>query len=377
VTTLDDDGNPLPEAQARLSPLRAKGKYSVVHLPNHWFILATSSELKDAPLARTLMGTPLVLFRDRNGAAGALLDRCPHRNVPLSGGRVAHDGHVECPYHGWRFDRGGACRAIPSYTGTPEGKARSCTAYPVIEQQGFVWVYSTPFLPGETAMPEKRPHVFERADDPRYVTVRQAIDMNGTMFSAIENALDVPHTAFLHKGLFRSESRGITLTVKVKRTHDRCEAEYVGEPRPPGFMARILSPSGGAEGSTVQHWDRFILPSIAQVEYRLGEENHVLADTAMTPISDFETRLWGVVSLKTRLPARVIEPFVKPIGLRVLQQDAEMLAKQTATVKHFGGEQFVWTEIDVLGKHIWRLMRAAERGEAMPEGETLELSLVV
>ena len=140
MSTHDDDGNSLPDVPARLTPLRAKGKYSVVHLPNHWFILATSGELGEAPIARTLMGTPLVLFRDRNGAAGALLDRCPHRNVPLSGGRVAADGNVECPYHGWRFDRGGVCRAIPSYTGTPEGKARSCTAYPVIEQQGFVGV---------------------------------------------------------------------------------------------------------------------------------------------------------------------------------------------------------------------------------------------
>ena len=88
-------------------------------------------------------------------------------------------------------------------------------------------------------------------------------------------------------------------------------------------------------------------------------------------VGGLDSRLTGV------LPARVIEPFVKPIGLRVLQQDAAMLAKQTATVKHFGGEQFVWTEIDVLGKHIWRLMRAAERGEAMPADETNEISLVV
>jgi phenylpropionate dioxygenase-like ring-hydroxylating dioxygenase large terminal subunit len=293
--------------------------------------------------------------------------------VPLSLGEVAKDGNLQCPYHGWRFDRGGACRAVPSYTGTPEARGRACTAHPVIEQQGFVWVYSTPWAPGETAMPETVPHVFARADDPDYVTVRQAIDQNGTLFSALENALDVPHTAFLHRGLFRSESRGITLKVKVSRTQDRCVAEYVGEPRPPGFMARVLSPSGGE----VQHWDRFILPSIAQVEYRIGTENHVLADTAMTPISDFETRLWGVVSLKTRLPGRVVEPFVKPIGLRVLKQDAWILEKQTETVKRFGGEQFTWTEIDVLGKHIWRLLKSAERGEPIRETQDTELSLVV
>jgi phenylpropionate dioxygenase-like ring-hydroxylating dioxygenase large terminal subunit len=361
------------EIRTPLTPLRSKGAgYSVVRLPRQWFILCTSSELGEEPLSRTLMGTPLVLFRDDAGRAGALLDRCPHRNVPLSGGEVSKDGSLQCPYHGWRFDRGGTCRAVPSFTGVAENKARRCTAYPAIEQQGFVWVYSTPFDDAQS-MPEKSPHVFERADDREYVTVRQSIDLGGTMFSALENALDVPHTAFLHRGLFRSESRGITLTVKVSRTQDRCVAEYVGEPRPPGFMARVLSPSGGL----VQHWDRFILPSIAQVEYRIGDENHVLADTAMTPIDDFETRLWGVVSLKTRLPGRLVEPFVKPIGLRVLKQDAAMLAKQTETIRRFGGEEFTWTEIDVLGKHIWRLLKAAEREQPIRETEATEIALVV
>ena len=36
---------------------------------------------------------------------------------------------------------------------------------------------------------------------------------------------------------------------------DRVEAEYLGEPRPEGLAARILSPSGG----TVVHFDRFFL----------------------------------------------------------------------------------------------------------------------
>jgi phenylpropionate dioxygenase-like ring-hydroxylating dioxygenase large terminal subunit len=367
VTTQSESEN------GKLAQVRTRGGYSVVSLPHQWFVLAESREVQGVPVGRRLMNTPIVLFRDAEGKVGALLDRCPHRNVPLSGGEIAKDGTIQCPYHGWRFDRAGTCRAVPSFTGTPESRARACTAYPVIEQQGFVWVYSTPFEPGAGAMPETRPHVFARADDRDYVTVRQAIDQNGTLFSALENALDVPHTAFLHRGLFRSESRGITLKVKISRTQDRCTAEYVGEPRPPGFMARVLSPSGGE----VQHWDRFILPSIAQVEYRIGTENHVLADTAMTPISDFETRLWGVVSLKTRLPGRVVEPFVKPIGLRVLKQDAAILQKQTDTVKHFGGEQFTWTEIDVLGKHIWRLMKAAERGEPIRDTEDTEISLVV
>ncbi len=354
---------------ALLAPLRARGHYSTVHLPDQWFVLASSRELRKKPLARTLMGTPLVLFRDAERRAATLLDRCPHRNVPLSLGRVADDGCLQCPYHGWRFDGGGNCTKVPSLAAEiSDARARQAPSYPTLEQQGFVWVYST-----AGAMPESRPHRFEKIGERGYVTVRQRFDMKATMYSVIENALDVPHTAFLHKGLFRGDSRGITITAQVTRGADRVQAEYVGEPRPTGLMARLLSPSGGL----VTHFDRFLLPSIAQVEYRLGEENHILADTAMTPIDDFHTRLWGVVSFRTRFLAWLVRPFVKPVGMRVLKQDALILGRQTETIRAFGGEQFASTEIDVLGKHIWRLLRAAERRDTATPEERSEVRLVV
>src|SRR5688572_22963373 len=104
VVELDDaeaKGQLVPTA--RLLPQR-KGRASVVHLPRHWFIACRSRDLAARkPLATTLFGTPLVMFRDEHGKAGTLLDRCPHRNVPLSLGDVIKDGTLRCPYHGWRF----------------------------------------------------------------------------------------------------------------------------------------------------------------------------------------------------------------------------------------------------------------------------------
>jgi phenylpropionate dioxygenase-like ring-hydroxylating dioxygenase large terminal subunit len=352
-----------------LGLVRAKGHASVVRLPNHWFIACTSRELRAGRvLGRTIQGTPLVLFRDSSGQAGTLLDRCPHRNVPLSLGQMADDGTLQCAYHGWRFDRSGSCRFIPSHLGDADGKARRAPSFPTVEQDGYVWVYASV---GE--MPESRPHRFACADAPGYTTVRQVVEADATMYSTLENALDVPHTAFLHRGLFRSQSRGIEITALVKRAADRVEAEYVGEPRPPGLVARILSPSGGM----VTHFDRFILPSIAQVEYRIGTENHLLVDSVMTPVNDFVTRIYAVVSFKLRFPGWLVKPFVKPLALRIFRQDAFILGKQTEMIRRFGGEQFVSTEIDVLGRHIWRLLKAAERGDAHGEGEAAEVKLVV
>jgi len=358
-----EGGEALVPAQALLAPPAAKVRASVVRLPGHWFIVATASELDERPIAKVLLGVPLVLFRDGEGRPGALVDRCPHRNVPLSLGEVVA-GQLQCPYHGWRFDAGGACRFVPSLIGEPDGKARRALSYPALEQDGFIWVYSTP---GE--MPASRPYRFPKLGAPGYTSVRQVVYAESTMHAALENALDVPHTQFLHSGLFRSKSRGIEITAVVQRSADRVVAEYVGEPRPTGLVARLLSPSGGL----VTHFDRFILPSIAEVEYSLGSENHFLVSAAMTPIGDFHTQISSVVSFKLRLvPAWLVKFLLKPLALRIFRQDALILKQQSDNIRRFGGEQFASTEIDVLGRHIWRLLRAAERGESGHEGDIRE-----
>jgi phenylpropionate dioxygenase-like ring-hydroxylating dioxygenase large terminal subunit len=370
---MEADGAGESAALLRQRPTLAprRGQASVVHLKDQWFIAATSDELGADPLPTTLFGTPIVLFRDRAGKAGALLDSCPHRNVPLSLGKMTGDGTLRCAYHGWCFDTEGSCTFIPSLTGSTPGdsRARNATAFLTLEQQGFVWVYSTP----DTAKPAKDPYRFQLLGEPGYGMVTQVVEAEGTLYSTIENALDVPHTAFLHRGLFRTESRGIAITAKVHRTADRVVAEYVGETRPPGIVGRVLSPSGGL----VTHFDRFLLPSIAQVEYSIGSENHILVDSAMTPLEDFRTRIYSVVSFRTRVPHALVRSFIKPIALRIFQQDAFILKKQTASIKALGGEQFASTEIDVLGKHIWRLLRAAERGDVAGADEQHEVRLIV
>ncbi len=324
-------------------------------LPHQWFIACDAAELRRRPLARTVQDTPLVLFRDGDGHAAALLDRCPHRNVPLSAGRMA-DGLLQCSYHGWRFDGTGACRLVPALATEPDRKARRATVYPTVEQDGFVWVYSTPDV-----TPIRQPYRFPTVDD-RYATIRRSVTMPGPLRHALENALDVPHTAFLHGGLFRTAERKNEIEVKIRRHADGAEAEYVGEPRPSGVVGRVLSPGGGV----VEHFDRFIMPSIAQVEYRLGTASHLLNTTAMTPVSAYETRMWAVIQLRLPVPSRLVSPIVTPIAMRILGQDASILRLQAKAIQRFGGEDFTSTEIDALGPHIWKLLAAAADGEAAP-----------
>lgn len=340
----------------RLAPEPARGHTSVAHVPDDWYVACEGSSLGRRPLGVTILGIPMALFRDGAGRPHALLDRCPHRNAPLSIGRVQGDW-LECGYHGWCFDGAGACKRIPGLTSTLDPRGRGTPAYPCREQDGFVWVYPT-----ANAEPNRDPFAFPYLNDRRYTVVRQTLDLQGSLHAAAENALDVPHTAFLHRGLFRGGRPPQPIDVVVRRWHDRVEAQYMGEPRPPGLAGRLLAPGGGV----VTHFDRFILPGIAQIEYRLGEASHLCITTALTPVTDFHTRMFAVVALRLPVPAQAVAPVIKPIALTVFRQDAAILRRQTQVIERFGGEAYASTEIDVLGPQILRLLRNAERGDRTP-----------
>ncbi len=329
-----------------------------------WFVACLSQELgRKRPLARVVDGARLALFRDGAGRPGALLDRCPHRNAPLSCGRV-RDGLLECCYHGWRFDGEGACRLVPGLVdGEAERRARRAGAYAVAEHDGFVWVAASDGA-GDGAGDRPPPFRFPRVDDRAYATVRRHVTLPAGLYACIENALDVPHTAFLHGGLFRGGRAPVEIEVVVRSVAGGVEAEYIGEPRPEGLIGRILAPEGGV----LAHHDRFLLPSIAQIEYRLGE-NHLVDTVAFTPVSEHVTELYAAITFHLRLPHAPVRAAVTPVVNRILSQDARVLRRQSETIAAFGGERFASTELDVLGNHIRKLLDGGSAGLAGAGGE--------
>ena len=50
----------------------------VTRVLDDWYVAMSSRDLGSKPIPFTLFGTPMVLFRDADGKAGALLDWCPH-----------------------------------------------------------------------------------------------------------------------------------------------------------------------------------------------------------------------------------------------------------------------------------------------------------
>jgi phenylpropionate dioxygenase-like ring-hydroxylating dioxygenase large terminal subunit len=137
-------------------------------LRNYWYPVLASEEVRPGKaVGFTALCENLVAWRDRAGAPKVVHDRCPHRSIRLSVGRV-FDGHLQCILHGLRFDGEGRCVMVPWEESDERRSHWPCVAaYPARELGGYIWVYlgdtkSFPAPPLEREVPQElsRPDEF-------------------------------------------------------------------------------------------------------------------------------------------------------------------------------------------------------------------------
>jgi len=109
---------------------------------NCWYAAAWGTEIQSdsgqLPLARRIADMDVVIFRTGDGKVVALEDRCCHRNLPLSHGRI-EASNIRCGYHGLLFDADGKCVEVPGQSAIPPGA--EVTSYPVVERWQWVWLW--------------------------------------------------------------------------------------------------------------------------------------------------------------------------------------------------------------------------------------------
>jgi phenylpropionate dioxygenase-like ring-hydroxylating dioxygenase large terminal subunit len=314
-------------------------------LSSHWLIACRSSELQRKPLKRTILDTHLALFRVADGQAAALLDRCPHRNAPLSRGWIAGN-HVVCPYHGWQFDAKGVCQAVPGLCGVPQHRTRNVQSYPVIEQDGFVWVSVQADAP-----PTAAPYRFPLLHSAGYTSFIDEFQLDAALPDALENFLDGTHTHFVHSGLIRTEGQRKQTIAIIRRAPEYVEAEYRDEGQQSGLISRLFG--AGVDVA----FGRFVLPSIAQLEYRAGATTRLLVNLFFTPQTPDSLRVFVIVTGQAPGALCWLAPLVGRLLLtQVVRQDRAILTLQAANLRRFGGPRYTSTELDVLGPHILRML---------------------
>jgi len=158
-----------------------------------WYVVAWPHELTaDRPLARTVLGEDLVLFRTPEGQAVALEDRCAHRLAPLSRGRI-ESGGIRCLYHGVKFAPSGQCLEIPAQ---PQGHPNMCVRhYPLVERDGFIHVWMGD--PGK-ADAERVIDASPWASSPHWKPSRGYLHVKAHVSLIADNLLDFGHLPFVH-----------------------------------------------------------------------------------------------------------------------------------------------------------------------------------
>lgn len=288
-----------------------------------WFPVAQTRQLGKQPLAVALLGEPLVLFRDADGQVALLRDRCPHRFIPLSLGRV-EAGQIRCAYHGWTFDGSGRCTDVPSLPRDRKIPRVCVPRYAVRTVDGTIWatLAEQPYEPAppgwlDAALPG---------------TVR-AVDIECDYVRILENLLDNAHAAFVHKNLLRSYPKQKVRAV-LRETARGLRVETEGERAERSLLFRLWRQVAAGSDLEVVHVEEYLEPNMARVEYgdRAGRLR-IAVQFACIPQHEHSTRLVYRCAIRAPLASRAFLPLVALSVGRLMSQDRVLLEQESSVAR--------------------------------------------
>jgi phenylpropionate dioxygenase-like ring-hydroxylating dioxygenase large terminal subunit len=182
-------------------------------LSTQWYVVAGAGDVDDVPVRATLLGLRYVMWRGPDGSVSAALDRCPHREAPLSEGTLSN-GCLVCPYHAWAFDGDGVCVDVPSAgPGAPIPSAANLHLVAVRERYGLVWL-----CPG---LPESEPPEIPQDRDPSYRRVTAPVETWAASATRMtDNFCDVAHFPYVHAGTIGPDTDPIVAPIHVESLGD-------------------------------------------------------------------------------------------------------------------------------------------------------------
>ncbi len=163
----------------------------------YWVPACLSQEIAEPdcdPIRLRVLGENLIAFRDTEGRAGVLQERCPHRGASLFFGRN-EEGGLRCLYHGWKIAADGQvldtpCEPVESML---KHMVRA-NAYPVYEKADVVWAYL-----GPTDLQPPLPDYWWMSLEKTQLTVGK-IDYACSYLQGVEGTSDSAHNNALHSG---------------------------------------------------------------------------------------------------------------------------------------------------------------------------------
>lgn len=199
---------------------------------NCWWVAAFADEVGRTPLSRWLLDTPVLLYRTEAGDVVAMEDRCPHRQAPLSSGKLQGDV-IECGYHGFQFGADGRCARVPTMSSPPPIRVET---YPVKESGPLVWIYL-----GDKAVIDQvpPPPVIDWMTDPGFAIRKGTMPIAANYLLLKENVLDLTHLGYVHAGSFQIVDFVDPPKVTVEGDTVAYRQDFVRSPLAPGYAISL------------------------------------------------------------------------------------------------------------------------------------------
>ena len=178
------------EARNRRQRARAAGLH-----PDYWYAVEYDRVIKPGQVREaTFWQTSIALYRGWDGRLRALENRCAHRQLKLSLGKVEGNNLV-CPYHGWCYNETGRVVHIPHDLCGRSMPALQVGSYPVTVRYGLIWLF-----PGDPALAEQRqiPDIPELEGKDPWACVPLDFTWQAHHSMIIDNVSDFTH-AYLHR----------------------------------------------------------------------------------------------------------------------------------------------------------------------------------
>ena len=217
-------------------------------LRNTWYVAMWSEALGMGVMEhRILLEEPVVFYRDDEGQPVALLDRCPHRQVPLHMGRLCGGGRIACGYHGLQFDASGQCVHNPHRSGRIPQQAQ-VKSFQVREKHSLIWIWMGDRVADESLIPDFS--VLD-AESGLPVSQRDCIKMAVGHELIINNLLDLSHVPFLHEGIL-GNAQTVAAEIVVEEQEDTVLVRRENLNVPPPLLFDMLF---RRDGQAVDLWN--------------------------------------------------------------------------------------------------------------------------
>lgn len=316
-------------------------------ISNQWYVILESKEVNKKPIGIKRLNKNLVLFRDKNNKINCLEDKCRHRGVKLSHGKVVNDC-IECPFHGFQYAKDGSCQKIPANGKDSRiPKVFNTVAYAVQERSGFIY-----FFNGAKDKANEELLFFDELDD-GFSYSSKKVKWNMHYSRCVENQLDVIHVPFVHSKTIGREYKTLVNGPVVKWDNQKMTFYVFNE---------IDNGQKPLKPSEIENYEKlfslqFIMPNIWQ--NRITDKMRIMV--AFAPVDEENTVIYLRYYQKfITIPVlkNIINFLANKFNQKVLKEDHEIVITQTPKKSYLGMEEhLVQGDLPIAEyrKRVWEL----------------------